>query len=113
MSDWRFLVKAVLGLSVLGLMVGSLVPPHDVPVADINDKLVHFAAYAVVGTLATLAFRRTSHRVQCLLLLSLLGVALEFGQTMVPGRAFELSDMAANGCGTFAALTTIRVVPAA
>jgi len=98
---------------MLGLVVGSLLPPHDVPVGDVNDKLLHFVAYAVVGMLATLAFRRTSHRVQCLVLLSLLGVALEFGQTLVPGRAFELADMAANGCGTFAAFTTIRVIPAA
>ena len=113
MSDWRCLVKVVLGVSLLVLLAGSLLPPRDVPVDGVDDKLLHFAAYAVVGFLATLAFRRTSHRVRCLVLLTLLGVALEFGQLIVPGRAFEVADMAANGCGTFAAfITTIRISPA-
>lgn len=113
MHDWRFYVKVALGVSMLGLMVGSLLPPRDVPVGDLNDKLLHFLAYAMVGILATLAFRRTSHRVCCLVLLTLLGVALEFGQILVPGRAFEMADMAANGCGTFAAFTALRVISAA
>ena len=112
MNDWRLWVKVVLIVSLLGLMVGSLVPPRRVPVEGVNDKLLHFAAYALVGILATMAFRRTSHRVHCLVLLTLLGVVLEFGQIIVPGRAFEVWDMAANGCGTFAAFTTLRVIPA-
>ena len=112
MNDWRFLVKVVLCVSLLRLLFGSLLPPRDVPVQGVNDKLLHFAAYALVGVLATLAFDRTNHRVRCLILLTLLGVVLEFGQMIVPGRAFDVADMAANGCGTFAAFTTVRVIPA-
>ena len=38
-------------------------------------------------------------RLVCFFLLAVTGVALEFGQTHVPGRSFELWDMVANGMG--------------
>jgi VanZ family protein len=34
----------------------------------------------------------------------LLGVALEFGQKLVPGREFEIRDMCINGAGVLTGL---------
>ena len=112
MADMRGLVfKLAFFVSVALLTVASLLPSNQVPSTSLDDKVLHFAAYAFVGILAALAFRRRSARFAVLASLVLLGVALEFGQTCVPGRSFELWDMAANGCGAFTALTTARVLP--
>ena len=107
----RLVFKLAFASSVGLLIVGSLLPARGLPSASVDDKMLHFVAYAFAGVLAALAFRRRSTRFACLALLMLLGVALEFGQTCVPGRSFELWDMAANGCGTFTALTTAQILP--
>ncbi len=111
MNTYRFTFFRLCFLGCLAaLIVGSLMPSREMPSQSINDKFLHFGAYALVGTLAMLSFRRMSVRLGCLVMLMALGVALEFGQTMVPGRAFELWDMAANGMGTIAALVTGRML---
>ena len=112
MLDLRSLFFKLVFLGSLSLlMVGSLLPANRVPAGSMDDKVLHFLAYAIVGVLAALAFRRRSARFASLALLVLLGVGLEFGQTYVPGRSFELWDMAANSCGAFTALTTARILP--
>jgi VanZ family protein len=46
----------------------------------------------------------------------LLGVALEFGQKLVPGRAFEIRDMFINGFGVLTGIAigilSRRILPA-
>jgi VanZ family protein len=109
----RLLFRSLFLTALTGLAIGSLMPVHGMAGPSVNDKMMHFVAYAFVGTLAILAFRQMRTRIRCLILLTLLGVALEAGQLFVPGRAFELWDMAANGCGAIVAFTTQRVFPAA
>ena len=56
-----------------------------------------------------------SRRADCLATI-LLGVALEFGQELVPGRAFEIRDMFINGFGVLTGIAigipSRRIVPA-
>ena len=72
------------------------------PPFDINDKVAHFAVYAVLG--AALAFGRTrvSRPPAHALLLAvglLYGVSDEFHQSFVPTRTPSLGDLAANAVG--------------
>jgi VanZ family protein len=97
-------------MAVIMLSVGSLIPSDYLPVHPLRDKLLHFGGYAVVSGLAMFAIRSPARQVTCLLLLTVLGIALEFGQMLVPGRAFELWDMAANGCGVFVAFQASRLL---
>jgi VanZ family protein len=110
-DHWRMVCRLALVVALGLLIAGSLLPSRGLPSGSLNDKVLHFAVYAFVGTLAVLAFRQRSARFACLAALTFLGVALEFGQICVPGRSFELWDMAANGCGTFTALTTAWILP--
>ncbi|MCP4191904.1 MAG: hypothetical protein GY768_14920 [Planctomycetaceae bacterium] len=111
MQQLRSVIRPILAISIVALTIGSLQPSNGGGIPSMNDKLLHFVAYAFVGLLAIAAFRRRANQVGLLLSLTALGVALEFGQLFVPGRAFELWDMAANSCGTFAAFTTSRIFP--
>jgi len=87
-------------LSFLLVVIRSLLPPSS-PVMravgrlPVSQKVLHFCAYTW---------------------LALLGVALELGQKLVPGRAFEIRDMFINGVGVLTGIAigilSRRIVPA-
>jgi VanZ family protein len=91
-------------LSILLVVIGSLLPASS-PVMravgrlPVSDKVLHFCAYTWLAFLALLAIKRRSGAVLAALAMILLGVALEFGQKLVPGREFEIRDMFINGVG--------------
>ncbi len=105
---WLLAVRFLFVGAVAFLAVGSLTPSDYLPHYPMRDKVVHFCGYCLVSTLAMLAIRSPRRQVTCLLLLTVMGIGLEFGQLFVPGRAFEMADMAANGCGVFFAFQAIR-----
>ena len=80
------------------------------------QKVLHFCAYTWLAFLALLAIKRRSIAVQAALAMMLLGVALEFGQKLVPGRDFEVRDMFINGFGVLTGIAIgilgRRIVPA-
>jgi VanZ family protein len=108
-------------LSILLVMVGSLLPA-DSPVIravgrlPVSQKVLHFCGYTWLALLALLAVKRRSLAVVAALAMILLGVALEFGQKLVPGRSFEIRDMFINGFGVLTGLAigilSRRSVPA-
>jgi VanZ family protein len=65
----------------------------------ISQKVLHFCGYSWLALLAFLTIKRRSLAVMLALSMILLGIALEFGQKLVPGRAFEIRDMFINGFG--------------
>ena len=109
-TPWLLICRIGFLGAVTFLAVGSFTPNDYLPGYPLKDKVVHFIGYGVVSTLAMLAIRSPKRQVTCLLLLTLLGIALEFGQLFVPGRAFEMADMAANGCGVFVAFQATRLL---
>ena len=108
-------------LSILLVPIGSLLPAGS-PVMravgrlPVSDKVLHFCAYTWLALLALLAIKRRFLAVPAALAMILLGVALEFGQKLVPGRAFEIRDMFINGFGVLTGIAigilNRRIVPA-
>jgi len=106
---------------VLGWLViawAMLVPLDGV---DVPDRVVHFAVFFVMTAVA-LSFCLTHRGLLLVTAVSLvLGIALEYAQSFVPWRQFDLLDMGANLGGglagyviaafalTFAPLRTGRV----
>ena len=71
--------------------------------ANMNDKLMHGAAYAgLMVVLAQVLIDRRARLVSLLLLLAV-GLGVELLQTQTATRQFELLDLLANSVGTFAA----------
>ena len=86
------------------VVVGSLLPaasPIMVGIGrlHIDDKLQHFSAYLALSALPLLAFRERRTGILVGVSMFLLGLLLEGGQHFSPGRAVELGDVVANGCG--------------
>ena len=103
---WRWATLWMLG--VAAVVVGSLLPPGDLPAAPMaNDKLLHFSGYFALMAGAVQLYARRASWVAMTLLLCALGIGLEWLQAwMHVGRSAERADALANTLGVLAGFTT-------
>ena len=104
------LTDAVLFWPVLAYVLwGEL--QSDVPnyLREINDKLLHFSAYFVLGAMAGGAIRRRGRVKWAVFGLILVGAATELVQALV-GRDTSFLDGVANGAGAIAGALLARFV---
>ena len=73
--------------------------PDQVTGLFVNDKLTHVAVYACLMGWFTQIFRHDLTRLAFVVLLSGMGIGIEFIQAATPTRNFEVLDMIANTCG--------------
>jgi VanZ family protein len=99
---WRIVWTSL----VIAVVVGSLLP-GDSPVLKeldslaVNDKAEHFLAYAGLAFVPTL--HETVAKLRGFLALAaIMGILLELGQLLVPGRTCDLYDAFADGVGILA-----------
>jgi VanZ family protein len=99
----RVITLTTLALYWASLFVGTHLPKGIGSLPDVNDKLMHYLAYA--GLTFLLAAALTSFRLRFRPLLIALLVAAVYGgfdelsQLAVPGRKAELADWGANVFG--------------
>lgn len=105
---WLALARLTFLAALTLLAIGSVLPQDYIPPHPLHDKILHFTGYAIVSALAMMSIRSARRQFTCMLMLTFLGISLEFAQMFVPGRAFEMWDMAANGCGVFFAFQVMR-----
>jgi VanZ family protein len=94
-------------------IVGELLPGNSavmrlVAATHINDKVLHFSAYALLAFIPVFGFK-LRHGIPLALSMILLGVALEFAQRLVPSRSYEVADMVANALGVFTGIALALV----
>lgn len=105
----RFLVGNMLMFAWI-LIVGvvgwvSLTPGFGATAEYHIDKILHLCVYLVLGALPGFALPRPSWAALAGLLLALIGVALEVGQSAIPGRVGSVGDAAANVVGASLGVT--------
>lgn len=99
-------------LAVAGVIIGSLVPlSGPVPGPEAADKAVHFMAYAFITVIPGLRLARGWPLGGAAAFALSLGLILEFAQRFVPGRSFDLHDLAANSAGVAAGLAVSLIIP--
>ncbi|MBM3842162.1 MAG: VanZ family protein [Verrucomicrobia bacterium] len=64
-----------------------------------SDKVVHFAVYGLLGTLACRPARTWRGAAVAVLVTSAFGASDEWHQSFVPGRTAELADWVADSAG--------------
>lgn len=96
--------RLAFAVAAIAVIVGSLLPADTLPPVGASDTHQHLAAYAVLAALAWNAFPMRRAALWLMLLLPLLGIALEFAQTVVPGRTAEVGDAVAGGLGAYLVL---------
>jgi len=87
------------GAEICAVIVGSLLPASVLDGIHYDDKLVHFVNYAALGMLPAIGLEALSSGMACAAAMVPMGICIEFLQRLIPGRTFELADMAANGLG--------------
>lgn len=97
------LLRALWLAGIFIVVVASLLPADSLPMRaldrlHINDKLEHFAAYAVLAFLPAVHERKW-FIVAAAVGAVALGIALEFGQLFSGWRDFEVGDMIADAVG--------------
>jgi type III secretory pathway component EscT len=85
------------------LLPGDSAPMHWVGATGVSDKVLHSAAYTLLAVIPVFGFRLRAGLISAGVTV-LLGVALEFAQTLVPGRSYEVADMVANALGVGAGI---------
>lgn len=85
------------------------------PPGDLSFYDIHIAAYAGLGALAARATAKGTRHVSwravlaAILISSLYGVSDEYHQRFVPGRSFDMLDMAADAIGSVVGASAIWV----
>lgn len=90
--------RMLFGLNLIFIVVASLVP-SSTPSLWHLDKVGHFAAYSALYTLALLSFQSVWLRLTVFSFAAILGVAMEWLQSYVPGREVSAIDAITNVAG--------------
>jgi hypothetical protein len=94
--------------AAMGVCIGCLVPNRWLPPLP-NDKLLHFAAFAVLTVLALRIADSLAEGAWWLAGLLLGGWLIECLQALVPDRRFCWRDMAANAAGIAFAAVAVSI----
>jgi VanZ family protein len=105
----RKLLQCMWAVTFCCVAIGSLLPSSSPVISalgriGVNDKLIHFSAYLVLGLLPVVSFASKPKGVLTGLSMILVGALLEWGQSFVPGRQVEFGDMVANNLGVLCGL---------
>ena len=103
-SPLHALILIVWATLICLVVAGSLLPARSplmvaVSLLPIGDKALHFGAYLMLSSLPVAGFQECRRGVIAGLSMFVLGLLLEAAQSIAPGRAVELGDLAANGAG--------------
>jgi VanZ family protein len=107
---FKIALRYIFAVGIIVVVTLSLLPGNDVPSVGVSDKIEHLVAYALLGLAGGLAFPTRRGVIVLLVLLPLLGVALELAQPRVPERSADVADALADWIGADLTLLPILVV---
>lgn len=110
MDRFKIVSKYIFAVGIIAVVTLSLLPGKDVPSVGVSDKIEHLVAYALLGLAGGLAFPTRRAAIVLLVLLPLLGIALEIAQLRVPERSADIADALADWIGAALTLLPILVV---
>ncbi len=111
LNRWQQIL--LLSLYTAAITVLSLTPAQDMPAINLWDKLQHFGAYFVFMVFAYPVSNSSRGRMACALLIIAYSALMEYGQSLMPGRAPSAADLLANSLGVasgFISMTAINAL---
>lgn len=113
----RLIYQSLIFFWIVLLILTSL-PGKDLPDLKINDKIIHFTAFFVLGFLLYLSLKiqDKSFNIKKYSLLAALAVLIVYAfldeqhQRFIPGRSCDTADMIADIAGGFLGILTARML---
>ncbi len=113
----RLFPRLLLGATVcywLTIFVATHIPSPDLPAVEVNDKTVHFVAYALLATLVFATLRTTFPRVRraeaLTIVLCLVYGAFDESTQPLFNRYADINDWLANAAGVASAVGVMGLV---
>lgn len=94
---------------ILVVIVLGLLPQAAPPTEYDADKFIHAGVFAALAGLGRLSFDRRAGWLVALAMIGL-GIAIEIGQSMVPGRDGSVNDALANAVGVLIGATIAELL---
>ncbi len=101
----RLLSQVLLSVAVVVISILALIPPAQVPLASLGDKVLHAGAFFTLAALADTAFPEVSW-LKKFLAITFYGLCIEIAQSFVPLRTAALDDLGVDMIGQFIYLAT-------
>lgn len=98
----RLLFRPLLAIVLVAGTSAALSETAGTATANMNDKLLHFTGFAVLGLLADFSLPGTAYWRRLLPLLLLYGALIEVVQGFLPYRSADLLDFLADAAGLVA-----------
>lgn len=105
-----YLARAALVLMLLAGVYLAAIEGGPVAASNINDKIMHLAAFFLLALFADYAFPRSRFGWFTVLPLLGYGLAIEIMQFFLPHRSFSVTDMAADAAGLAIYAATVFVL---
>ncbi|CAM3663508.1 VanZ family protein [Parendozoicomonas haliclonae] len=93
------LARILLPTLIIIITTLALIPPEQVPMASLGDKVLHAGAFFSLAALVDTAFPNTGWSWKKFIGLTAYGLAIEIAQSFHPLRTFALDDLVADMAG--------------
>lgn len=114
-NNKKSLVYFAFGIYWLGLFIATSVPSETLPSVNVSDKIQHLTAYYFLSLLGGLTIHlqvkfqalKRKFYFSTILIFSIYGTIDEIHQLFIPGRFFDIADVAANLIGVILGALTL------
>lgn len=96
---WIKLIRMALVITASAILLLAVLPPTELGIATLNDKLAHVAAFVTLALLLDFAFPRQGLGLSKIAVLIAYGMLIEGIQYFLPLREASIADLLANATG--------------
>ncbi|MTI13678.1 VanZ family protein [Sansalvadorimonas verongulae] len=98
-ASYQRFAQICLPIALIAITTFALIPPDDVPLATLGDKVLHITAFFTLAGIVDAAWPHSRWNWKKMALLTSYGLAIEIAQSFHPLRTFALDDLAADVIG--------------
>lgn len=113
-ATYQCFARTCLPVALVVIFILALIPPSDVPLATLGDKVLHMTAFFILAGIIDAARPDTPWSLKKMAWLTSYGIAIEIAQGFHPLRHFGFDDMVADVAGQliyFALVPLIKQLP--
>ena len=109
-ATYQRFARICLPVALIAITTFALIPPNDVPLATLGDKVLHMTAFFTLAGIIDAAWPDSPWGWKKMAWLTSYGIAIEIAQSFHPLRHFGFDDMVADVAGQLIYLALIPLL---